>query len=80
MADREENGLTALAHGDEITVEVVSPFTGRTRKLRAVFQRIREQDGTMEVYDPKSGHIRNFRPDALLTKHRKKKFTKRRKA
>lgn len=73
MADREETDMT-LAIGDEITIEVVSAYTGKRKKLRAVFQRVREQDGTLEVYDPSTGHIRNFRPEAVVTKHRKKKL------
>lgn len=63
-----------LAMGDEITVEVTSPYSNKTRKLRTVFQRVRPQDGSLEVYDPKSGHIRNFRPEAIVVKHRKKKY------
>lgn len=63
-----------LAVGDEITIQVVNQYSGKVRKLRTVFQRVREEDGSLEVYDPRTGHIRNYRPEAVVMKHRKKKF------
>ena len=66
-----------LVEGDEITIKVVNPYTGNTRRLRAIFQHVREKDGSLEVYDPRTGHIRNYRPEAVVMKHRKKKFGRR---
>jgi hypothetical protein len=58
--------------GDELTVQLAS-LTGKVKKLRVVFRQVRERDGSLECWDPEAGHVRNFRPEAVALKHRKKK-------
>lgn len=66
-----------LKPGDEITIVTTLSYTGRVKRMRVVYRQDRT-DGSIEVYDPRTGHLRIFSHSEVERQHRKHKLDGRR--